>query len=183
MTDPEATTPARHDAKDWTVVISDGCAECGFDADFERAGTGAFLRASIERLAGALRRDDLRPDDLRRRPALGIWSPLEYAGHILGVAEVFTARVERMLTEDDPVFADWDGEAAAVADNYNGQDPAEVARRFAAVAARAADRYDTVAPDQWDRPARRSDGMVFTLATFTAYFRHEIEHHLHDLGA
>lgn len=180
MTAAEPTTPARHDARDWTVVITEGCAECGFPADFDRLGTADFLRASTPRLAAGI---PATRSDVRQRPDPLTWSPLEYAGHILGVAEVFTARIERMLTEDDPVFADWDGEQAAVADNYNAQDPTEVTRRYAQIIDRAAAAYDALTAEQWDRPGRRSDGKAFTVATFTAYFRHEIEHHLHDLGA
>ena len=37
--------------------------------------------------------------------------------------------------------------------------------------------------DQWDRTGRRSNGSVFTVRTLAAYFLHDVEHHLHDVGA
>ena len=38
-----------------------------------------------------------------------------------------------------------------------------------------------VAPDQWDRKGRRSDGMVFTLSTLGTYYAHELVHHEFDV--
>jgi len=35
---------------------------------------------------------------------------------------------------------------------------------------------------QWDRPGRRSDGLVFTILTLARYHLHDVEHHLFDVS-
>ncbi len=40
-----------------------------------------------------------------------------------------------------------------------------------------------VRDDQWDLRGTRSNGSKFTVATLGIYLVHDIEHHLHDVGA
>jgi len=42
---------------------------------------------------------------------------------------------------------------------------------------------DTVSGDAWERRGIRSNGSQFTVATLAVYFLHDVEHHLHDVGA
>jgi hypothetical protein len=46
----------------------------------------------------------LSVDVLRRRPASGVWSALEYACHVRDVYDVYETRVRRGLTEHEPVL-------------------------------------------------------------------------------
>ena len=85
-----------------------------------------------------------------------------------------------MLTEDDPLYPNWDQDETAIADRYGEQDPATVARSSAR---RGHDRRPVrrrhrrpVAP-----PGRRSDGAQFTIETFARYFIHDPVHHLYDV--
>ena len=39
-----------------------------------------------------------------------------------------------------------------------------------------------VAPEQWQRAGRRSNGSVFTVASLGTYYLHDVVHHLHDVG-
>ncbi len=86
-----------------------------------------------------------------------------------------------MLERDDPVFASWDQDETAVAERYGEQDPATVAAELAAEAEAIATRFEAVEGDQWERPGRRSDGSVFTVASFARYFVHDLLHHVHDV--
>jgi hypothetical protein len=86
-----------------------------------------------------------------------------------------------MLTQDDPLFPNWDQDATAVADDYAGQDPAAVAGELTAAAGVLAARFDTVSGDQWQRAGRRTDGAAFTVETFGRYFIHDPVHHLYDV--
>lgn len=166
------------DTKDWTWVVERRCPECGEDASRIRPEQVAEL---VRDCAGQWRLVLTGDAAVRDRPRPDRWSPLEYAGHVREVFEVFDGRLEQMLAEDDPVFASWDQDAAAVQNRYGEQDPAEVADALVAAAARIADRFDTVSGAQWDRPGRRSDGAEFTVISFARYLLHDVVHHLHDV--
>ena len=90
-------------------------------------------------------------------------------------------RLGLMLTEDDPLYPNWDQDETAVADRYGEQDPAEVGRQLRTAADALALRFTAVSGDQWARPGRRSDGVVFTVETFGRYFIHDPVHHLYDV--
>jgi len=86
-----------------------------------------------------------------------------------------------MLDEDDPRFENWDQDETAVAQRYDLQDPATVAADLLAAATALTDLYDTVQPDQWQRPGLRSDGSPFTVDSFGRYFVHDPMHHIVDV--
>ena len=168
--------PIEPETKDWTVVIADGCVECGF-TPYDVTTTGERVRATIpkwqERLALA---------DVTRRPQPQVWSPLEYGAHVRDVCQVFRQRLELMLADDDPTFEDWDQDAAAVEDDYFHQSPDDVAAAYAVQAEQTAGAFDRVTQEQWQRPSRRSNGSPFTVETFATYFMHDLHHHLHDVS-
>jgi len=171
-----AITP---DTKDWTWVLNKPCAECGLAAgDVDPATVGDRIRAALPRWEEALGREDAR-----ERPDEDTWSPTEYACHVRDVFRVFAGRAELMLEQDDPQFASWDQDETAVADNYDTQDPADVAPQLVEAGERVADVFDAVPDDAWPRTGRRADGASFTVATLAQYFLHDIEHHLHDVRA
>jgi hypothetical protein len=86
-----------------------------------------------------------------------------------------------MLHEDNPHFENWDQDDTAVMERYDLQDPLVVGVEVLAAAATFADLYDTVGPDQWQRPGLRSDGSQFTVESFGRYFVHDPIHHLADV--
>ena len=166
------------DIKDWTWVLTRSCPECGFDAAaFPRESAGALIRDNAERWQPVLTRGDVR-----QRPREDVWSPLEYACHVRDVYRLFDQRLVLMLAEDDPEFVNWDQDETAVAERYGEQDPAQVARDLAAAATALADRFDTVAGEQWERPGRRSNGSLFTVESLARYLIHDPVHHLHDVA-
>lgn len=167
------------ETKDWTFVIAHGCAECGFDAAKTRAvDVGGRLRATIPRWAEALARRDAAV-----RPADQVWSPLEYGCHVRDTCRIFGDRLHLMLTQDDPEFANWDQDETAVNDRYSAQDPQVVSAEYATSAEATASAFQAVQEPEWPRTGRRSNGSVFTVASFAVYFLHDIEHHLHDVDA
>ena len=93
-----------------------------------------------------------------------MWSPVEYACHVRDTCRIFRERLGRMLTEDDPRFANWDQDATAIADDYFHADPAVVIAQLEREAEATASAFDAVAGAQWRRPGRRSDGASFTLS-------------------
>lgn len=127
--------------------------------------------------------DALRRAEATERSDPGTWSVLEYGAHVRDVFEVFTARLELMLREDNPTFANWDQDQAAVDGNYDTSDPAEVAAQLTRNGHHAATAFGAVAPGNWERRGLRSNGSVFTVPTLSGYFLHDIFHHLHDVNA
>jgi hypothetical protein len=176
MTEPEppAIVP---DDKNWTWVLERACAECGFDpAAHPRERIGAEIRGLAPAYDGLLGRDRVS-----ERPAPQVWSALEYGCHVRDVFELFLYRLNLMLEQDAPQFPNWDQDETAVAERYDLQDPAQVRERLVRAAGDLADRYDTVAGEQWARTGFRSDGSAFTVETFGTYLLHDPIHHLHDI--
>jgi hypothetical protein len=174
------------DTKDWTWVIERRCPECGFaGTDVDPGDIARRIRANADVWASLLAGRDR--DRLLRRPRRGTWSALEYACHVRDLHQVFAGRLTAMLGADDPLFENWDQDAAAVAGRYRQQDPGDVRRALLAAAAEVAAGYDTAAADGtgalWQRPGRRSNGSRFTVASLGRYHLHDVVHHLHDVGA
>ena len=165
------------DTKDWTWVLRRPCPECGLDtSSVTRADIPAMIRVNA-----AAWQEPLAAPDAARRPLPGKWSPLEYGCHVRDVFQLYHDRLGLMLTEDDPLYPNWDQDETAVASNYASQHPAVVASELVAAADSLADRFAAVSGDQWLRPGRRSDGASFTVETLARYFIHDPIHHLHDV--
>jgi len=178
ITDPGPSTP---DDADWTCVLTRLCPDCGFDAALVDPGdVPALLRDAAQRYAARLGRDDVRS-----RPAEGVWSPLEYACHVRDVCDVMTGRLEQILAGGGELvtFADWDQDATAVERQYWRSDPEVVAREVTDAFETAATAYGRPAGTQWEWPALRSNGSEFTARTLSLYFVHDIHHHLWDVTA
>ena len=135
----------------------------------------------MTRANAAAWQDVLAAPDVARRPRPDKWSPLEYGCHVRDVFRLFGYRLDLMLTQDDPLFPNWDQDEAAVAERYAGQEHAEVARELGEAAAALAGRFAAISGDQWLRSGRRSDGAVFTVETFGRYLIHDPVHHLYDV--
>ena len=165
------------DEKDWTWVLRRPCPECGLNTrSFAREEVPAMILANA-----AAWRESLAAADAARRPRPDKWSPLEYGCHVRDVLKLYDHRLALMLTEDDPLYPNWDQDETAVADRYDIQDPATVADELGAAAEAIAARFAGVAGDQWTRLGRRGDGAAFTVETFARYLVHDPVHHLYDV--
>jgi hypothetical protein len=103
-------------------------------ADFPRVG----LPEAIERLSAmapfleaAL--ESATPDERRFRPGEGEFSLVEHACHLRDLErEGYLVRVRRILSEDAPELAPFEGDRIALERNYIVQDAHAAARDFAA---------------------------------------------------
>jgi DinB superfamily len=166
------------DSKDWTWVIDRRCEECGFDPRTVDHATIA------DRLVTAAQGWPARlaQPDARERPAPHVWSPLEYGAHVRDLAGLMARRLTLILDEDDPLFPDWDQDAAAIDGSYATLSPEQVADELVDAVTAFADVVRTVPPRAWDRAGTRSNGSVFTAYTISVYALHDVEHHVHDVG-
>ena len=166
------------DSKDWTWVLHGTCPECGFDTRAPQRAALAGLTAVVgQRWAEAMA---MQPAPTLR-PAPAVWSPLEYACHVRDVFELACVRVELMLAEDAPQFANWDQDATAIDDDYPSQDPQTVADQLVEQASRFAGIVASVPDDSWSRSGLRGDGATFTVESFIRYLLHDPVHHLMDV--
>jgi DinB superfamily len=165
------------DAKDWTWVLRRPCPECGLD-------TSTFPREAVSAMTlsnATAWRSPLEAPDASRRPSPDKWSPLEYACHVRDVYKLYDYRLGLMLTEDNPLYPNWDQDETAVANRYDSQDPGTVSDELTAAAQALSLRFTSVESHQWDRRGRRGDGASFTVETFARYFIHDPIHHLYDV--
>ncbi|MFI6431882.1 DinB family protein [Rhodococcus oryzae] len=165
------------DTKNWTWVLERPCADCGFDSGaVEYDDIPGLVRANAAAWPAVLARPDVavRPDEQT-------WSALEYSAHVRDVFRIFLERLELMLAQDDPRFANWDQDETAVAERYGEQDPELVAAELGAAAAAVADAFAAVPPADRGRRGLRSDGSAFTVDSLARYFVHDPIHHLRDV--
>lgn len=166
------------DTKDWTWVLDRPCPECGFDASTcQPADVPGLIRENVAAWSRMLAEGSIRAG----RQRAGAWSSLEYACHVRDVYRRYRERVLLMVGEDDPLFPNWDQDASAVADRYDGQDPARVVDELGAAAEALARTLEQLDAPAWERPGRRSDGASFTVATLARYMVHDPIHHVEDV--
>ncbi|KKJ93813.1 DinB family protein [Micromonospora sp. HK10] len=158
----------------------DRCDECGFGyATVPGAAVPEWLRGLGARYAAAL----AAAADPRRRPAEGVWSPLEYTCHVRDVLRVQGERLDLALRVDAPEFAPMGRDERAVTDRYNEQEPAAVLGELSTAAEELAGRFAALGPAElarpgvypWPRPEAR------TLLWLGRHTVHEGEHHLLDI--
>ncbi len=170
--------PVTPDEKDWTWTLTRRCPDCGLDAgEIDPLTVGQRAWVAAEEWVQILREHPA----VEARPAPGVWSPLEYASHVRDVYRVMDERLQLMLTEDDPVFPNWDQDETAVLQRYAEADPQVVGAEIEAAAATFLGRIQQLTAADFPRAGRRSDGSEFTVATLLQYFLHDVVHHLWDV--
>jgi hypothetical protein len=166
------------DDKDWTWVLTRPCPECRFDASTYRPED---VPEEVRRNAVAWQ-ELLEQGAVRKgRPSESTWSTLEYACHVRDVYRRYHQRIELMLSQDDPLFPNWDQDASAVEDAYDTQDPVLVVNDLVAAAEQVANQLAEVSGQSWTRTGRRSDGAEFTVSTIARYMVHDPVHHIWDV--
>jgi hypothetical protein len=170
--------PLTPDTKDWTWVLERACPECGFDpANFPRDDFGRTLRDCASEWTTVLSRDGVADRVVEDR-----WSDLEYGCHARDVCRVMDGRLASMLAENDPLFQNWDQDETAITERYGEQDPATVSAELSVAADQFATRVEAIAPGEWVRPGRRSNGSRFTVETLVRYGLHDLLHHQWDVA-
>jgi len=176
LTDPGRSTP---DTADWTWVLMRPCPDCGFRPDDVRPeGIPEILQDTKTRYAAVLGRADVRA-----RPAVGVWSPLEYAAHARDVCDVMRGRLEQILAGGGQTvqFANWDQDQAAVDGAYWRSDPETLRHEVEVAFDAAADAFAQPTGEQLSWRGLRSNGSEFTVETLGRYFVHDVLHHLWDV--
>jgi DinB superfamily len=103
--------------------------------------------ALLERAAG-----DLPAAQVQRRPAGGGFSLVENVWHLADLErEGYGVRIRRLLSEEEPSLANFDGDRIARERRYQDRDLAEGLAAFAAARRRNLEKLRGVRPADWNR--------------------------------
>ena len=98
----------------------------------------------------------LTPDQARWKPADGGFSLLENIWHLADLeSEAYTVRIHRILNEEDPVLANFDGDRIARERSYNSRDLAEGLAAFSQARSRNVERLRGLSRSDWRRRANQ----------------------------
>jgi hypothetical protein len=143
------------------------------------------LGGQLLELAGSWRTFLLATDDgsVRTNPAPGIFSPIQYGAHVRDIQRVYGDRILLMLTEENPVFSQFNPDEDAW-NGYNQLDRGVLADDIEEQAQRLSGILQRLEPDDWSRTMTRdggNDGVFrFTVGGLASYAVHESHHHLLD---
>jgi hypothetical protein len=161
------------------------CEECGFDPDELRhrdlpLAVRSFGRRYRVPLTRGLAGEDLDAI-VRRSPAEGIWSALEYSAHVRDVFRTFDDRVRGALAGTEPAdpLVDWEAMVAAALPSLDRE---AVADDLDDAADSLAVTLSELTGDEWGLPTLTGHGRQVTVADLGVISVHEGSHHLLDVG-
>lgn len=157
------------------------CHECGVDY---RATDVAAALGALRALMRPVRQLVVSVSDreLRRRPAEGTWSMIEYLCHLRDVYAVYTIRLYRTRVEERPVLEPMLNDLRAARFRYNNRRVEPVLEELEANLEGFFDEVDRVRDEGWDRVALRRPDEVRTARWMVRQAMHEGVHHLRDLS-
>ena len=165
----------------WFPLVADGgrCAGCGLaPGELHERALGAEVRDIVHAFGEELVAAD--DDAVRRRPAPGSWSALEYGVHVRDLLVVFAERIIRTLAEHEPELGWWDHEAAIEDGMANESDVSAVADDLGRNASKLSEALRLVDEDDWSRGATRRGSERFTIELMARFTLHEVVHHRAD---
>jgi hypothetical protein len=112
------------------------------------------LLVTLESTPALLQRaaEDLPAAQARRRPAGGGFSLLEIVWHLADLErEGYAVRIRRLLSEEEPSLANFDGDRIAQERRYQDRDLAEGLAAFAAARRRNLEKLRGLAAADWNR--------------------------------
>jgi hypothetical protein len=122
--------------------------------------------------------------EARRRKAGGAFSPVEDVCHLRDLEiEGYTARINRIINEDDPVLTDFEGGRIAVERDYNKQDIREALAAFALARKQNVVRLRALPPEQLAREGILEGVGQVSLKRLLLLMREHDEGHLQTLGS
>jgi hypothetical protein len=137
--------------------------------------TPALLQRAAEGLPAA---------QARRRPAGGGFSLVENVWHLADLErEGYAARIRRLLSEDEPTLANFDGDRVARERRYQDRDLAEGLAAFAAARRRNLEKLRSVPAADWQRRGLQEGAGRIALADVPRMMAEHDRSHTQDVAA
>jgi hypothetical protein len=156
------------------------CPSCPFSyADTSIAAAVEIIQASPPAVRAVVAGTPV--DLLRRRPAAGGWSIVEYLCHLRDVYVTSTIRLYRARTEDRPVLEPMLNDLRAERFRYNEWAVHSVLDELTATAAGCCEEIGRMRPGDELRTVTRRPGEVRTALWLGRQAAHESTHHLRDM--
>jgi len=155
------------------------CPACGFSyaaggMDDALLAVRAGVAALRDRLAGA-------GAELRRRPAEGGWSAVEYLAHVRDVLVTSSLRLHRVIHEDrpvlEPMYNDWRADRL----HYADEDAPALLGQLERAADALAEEVASARDGAWTRTGGRYPDEQRPATWFVRHAAHEVTHHLQDV--
>lgn len=122
--------------------------------------------------------------DATRRPAAGGFSLVENIWHLADLErEAYRIRIRRLLTEDEPLLANFDGDRVARERDYQSKGLAEGLAAFAMARHRNVERLRDLPPSAWKRSGSQESVGRVTLADVPRMMAEHDRSHTDDLSA
>ena len=132
---------------------------------------------TIERLV-----KDLKDDDLRWKPSAREFSILENVCHLRDIEhDGYMARIDKILSEENPFLPDIDGNKIAEERSYNAQELDASLRAFAGARKDNVRTIKHVSLDQLNRTADFENAGAITLARLLLMMREHDQDHIKEL--
>jgi hypothetical protein len=84
-------------------------------------------------------------------PGVSGWSALEVMGHLVDLEAIFTARLKRMLNEENPTFEKTDPDQMAIDHAYASQDIQQQVTKFITLRQEFIALLKSLSEEQWNR--------------------------------
>ncbi|HVC22565.1 MAG TPA: DinB family protein [Candidatus Dormibacteraeota bacterium] len=156
------------------------CAECGFRFSSVTVSNASAIVGHIATSYCQVLTASAENPRLRRRPAEGVWSPLEYAAHMRDVLLLFRRRVDAILEESEPALEVVSHDDEVARGNYNQLSLPLLNEQLSAATQRLATRLEGLSPEALARRGFRN-AEARTVLEIAQRAVHESQHHLVDI--
>lgn len=159
--------------------MEETCRECAFD---ESLAQPRDVAVALPPLAASIGSDirALSADLARRRPSPGVWSPVEYLGHLRDAMAFHRWLVETALAEDDPSIPMVDPDESVAQAGYADAGSEALIGQFERRVDRLCHLLAELDGDAVNRPLTLDDRHV-TLGLVARSAWHECHHHRLDI--
>ena len=123
----------------------------------------------------------LDEESLSKRTIPEKWSLKELVCHVLKVQRVFSERLERMLTEENPSVTSYKAENDPGFEKMTARPAEETLAAYLAERERHLERLEDLSPAQWHRGAQHPDFPIYDVHFQTDYLAHHEAHHIFQM--
>lgn len=167
------------------MTISWVCPECGLDYDTVSPRDAAGAVRTFPRRYRSLLTQTFEPGEdleelIRRRPAEGVWSALEYTCHVAQTLDLMAPTIRQIVNEDNPHLYSWDPDEQAEEQDYNDWTLMMAISELESACADLSMAIEYTGADEWTRVGTYDYGEREAIDVARNAV-HEGSHHLRDV--